>query len=125
MTFRATRISPPPSPETLALRDSVERHRAVLLSRLRAGDDGMALGRANAAFLEACFKRCFDGAATRAGLPRGVALAAVGSFGRGAVALRSDADVLLVVDPREVSPTDASGLVEALLYPLWDATLSV
>jgi [protein-PII] uridylyltransferase len=54
-----------------------------------------------------------------------VALAAVGSFGRGAVAVRSDADVVLLVDPKEVDLEEASALAEALFYPLWDATLTV
>ena len=55
----------------------------------------------------------------------GVALAAVGSFGRGAVALRSDADVVLIVDPHDRSArSEAGAFAEALLYPLWDATLA-
>ncbi len=116
---------PPTNLEAPALRDSVVRHRASLLERLETGEDGMALGRANARFLNACFKLLFDGVALRAGLPSGVALAAVGSFGRGAVALRSDADVVLIVDPNAVAPSEAAALAEALLYPLWDATLAV
>jgi [protein-PII] uridylyltransferase len=85
----------------------------------------MALGRANARFLDGCFKLLFEGVARRAGLPRGVTLAAAGSFGRGAVALRSDADVVLLIDERVVSAKDATPIVEGLLYPLWDANLAV
>ena len=85
----------------------------------------MALGRANARFLDGCFKLLFEGIARQAGLPRGVALAAVGSFGRGAVALRSDADVVLLIDERLVSAKEAASIAEGLLYPLWDATLAV
>jgi [protein-PII] uridylyltransferase len=107
------------------LRDAIARHRARLLVRLEEGEDGMALGRANARFLNACFKLLFEGAARVAGLPCGVALAAAGSFGRGAVALRSDADVVLVVDSQVVDAKAAAAVATALLYPLWDAKLAV
>jgi [protein-PII] uridylyltransferase len=108
------------------LKAAVRAHRETLATRLGAGEDGMALGRANAAFLEQCTLACFAQAQGRSDLPpRGLALAAVGSFGRGAVALRSDADVVLVVDPRVVDAKRAEKFAEGLLYPMWDATLSV
>ncbi len=125
MTSQSTRSIPPTSLRSAALRDAVQRHRASLVERLQGGEDGAALGRANARFLNACFKLLFDGAQHHAGLPRGIALAAAGSFGRGAVAVRSDADVVLVVDSRVVQAKEAAGIAEALLYPLWDATLVV
>jgi len=125
MTTGSHRSIPPVSLDTGVLRGSLERHRAALVGRLAAGVDGIALGQANARFLDGCFKLLFEGVARRAGLPRGVALAAVGSFGRGAVALRSDADVILVIDDRLVSPKEAAPIAEGLLYPLWDANLAV
>jgi [protein-PII] uridylyltransferase len=125
MTSSAFRSIPPTTLEPTGLREAVARHRAGLVERLEAGEDGMSLGRANTRFLNACFKLLFDGVARRAGLPSGVALAAVGSFGRGAVALRSDADVVLIVDGQAVSAPEAAALAEALLYPLWDAALAV
>jgi [protein-PII] uridylyltransferase len=125
VTPRTSRSIPPTSLETFALRDALERHRVSLVERLEGGEDGMALGRANARFLNACFKLLFEGARRHAGLPSGVALAAVGSFGRGAVALRSDADVVLIVDTQVVGAKEAGAFVEALLYPLWDAGLAV
>jgi [protein-PII] uridylyltransferase len=115
----------PTSIEAPALRESVERHRLRLLARLEEGEDGLALGEANARFLSACFKLRFEGAARSAGLPGGVALARAGSFGRGAVALRSDADVVILVDSNVVDAKAASELASSLLYPLWDATLAV
>lgn len=109
--------------EAAALRDALERHRNALVARLDAGDDGLALGRANAAFLDECIAARFASAVSRAGLPsKGLALAAVGSFGRGAVALRSDADLLLVTP---AATEEAAAFAEALLYPLWDAGLPV
>jgi [protein-PII] uridylyltransferase len=119
---------PVATPEASLLRDSVERHREVLGERLAAGEDGLALGRANGRFLTACFQSRFGEAKRLAGLPTenaGVALAAVGSLGRGAVAFRSDADVVVVVDSEKVDARDATAFAEALLYPLWDATLAV
>lgn len=109
------------------LREAVEAHRAAMAQKLGAGEDGLLLGRANARFLEGCFSEAFEAASRAAKLSHasGIALGAVGSFGRGAVAMRSDADVALVVDPREVSAKQAGAFAEALLYPLWDATLSV
>jgi [protein-PII] uridylyltransferase len=126
-------VEPHTSPAALAaatgseLRAAVERHRAELLEKVGAGEDGLALGRANAAFLDECFVARFEAARAAAGDVGhgGVALAAVGSFGRGAVAIRSDADVMLVVDPRVVTQEAAASFAEALLYPLWDATLAV
>ncbi|MDP9149717.1 MAG: [protein-PII] uridylyltransferase [Myxococcota bacterium] len=125
MTVPVARSIPPTSLETVALRETIDHHRASMARRLEAGEDGIALGRANARFLNACFKLLFEGATRHAGVPSGAALAAVGSFGRGAVALRSDADVVLVVDSRLVGTREASAFAEALLYPLWDAALAV
>jgi [protein-PII] uridylyltransferase len=126
MTAARSSLSiPPTSLETVVLRGALDRHRDGLIARLEGGEDGVALGRANARFLNACFQLLFQGAQRHAGLPSGVALAAVGSFGRGAVALRSDADVILIVDTQVVGAAEASAFVEALLYPLWDAGLAV
>jgi [protein-PII] uridylyltransferase len=116
---------PPTSLETSVLRDSMERHRISLVQRLEGGEDGVDLGRANSRFLNSCFQLLFEGALRHIGLPSGVALAAVGSFGRGAVALHSDADVVVIVDTHVVGTKEAGVLVEALLYPLWDAGLAV
>jgi [protein-PII] uridylyltransferase len=125
MRLASSRSIAPTSLETAPLRASIEQHRLRLLERLEAGEDGMALGRANARFLDACIGLLFEGATRHADLPTGVALGAVGSFGRGAVALHSDADVILLVDADLVESKKAGALAEAILYPLWDATLAV
>jgi [protein-PII] uridylyltransferase len=118
------RSVPPVSLDASALKAAILRHQASLARRLEAGEDGLVLGQANARFLDACFRLLFEGAKRREGMPRGVALAAVGSFGRGAVALRSDADVVLLVDS-DTGEHRATAFAEALLYPLWDAGLQV
>jgi [protein-PII] uridylyltransferase len=120
------RPAPIADPEVSALRQALDRHRGALLERLGAGEDGAALARAHARFLDGFLGARFEAAARAAKLPAlGVGLAAVGSFGRGAVALRSDADVVVVVAPRTLASKEAAAFAEALLYPLWDATLPV
>jgi [protein-PII] uridylyltransferase len=124
MMSASTSSVPPTSLETPALRAALLSHRATLHRRLEAGEDGTVLGQANARFLNACIRLLFEGAARRSRLPGGIALAAVGSFGRGAVALHSDADVVMIIDSR-VEAKEASAVAEGLLYPLWDAGLAV
>lgn len=87
--------------------------------------DGLRLGRRRAAALDALLIRLYAAAVETTGVRAPMALAAVGSFGRGAVALRSDIDVKLVVPPGAESREAASRVSDALLYPLWDAGLSV
>jgi [protein-PII] uridylyltransferase len=122
-----TSAARPAKPATTdELRAAVQTHRTALAERIAAGEDGTSLGKCNARFLETHFKARFDAAANSVRLgSKGVALAAVGSFGRGAVALRSDADVVLVVNPKILRSDAATAFAEALLYPLWDATFAV
>jgi [protein-PII] uridylyltransferase len=102
------------------LRDEVTQHRARLAARILAGDDGIELGIDNARFFDAELAPRFAEASRGAS----VALAAVGSYGRGAVALRSDADVRILVASSRGRAAGAK-IAEAFLYPLWDATLSL
>lgn len=53
----------------------------------------------------------------------GVALVALGGYGRSELAPRSDVDLLLLHDGS--AEEDVAALAERLLYPLWDAGLSV
>jgi [protein-PII] uridylyltransferase len=87
--------------------------------------DGMALGVHRSKLLDSLCKKVFDAAATKTGVTEPIALAAVGSFGRGAVALRADVDVRLVAGSGQKNHDAAARLADALLYPLWDAGLSV
>lgn len=50
-----------------------------------------------------------------------LSLAAVGSYGRGNFGFRSDLDIRLLCK----DPSKAKAIAEALLYPLWDAGISV
>jgi [protein-PII] uridylyltransferase len=53
--------------------------------------------------------------------PVGLALVAVGGYGRGELSPRSDLDVLLVHDPG----VDVSKVAEGIWYPIWDAGLKL
>ena len=104
---------------------AVRRHWEELDARLAQAEDGVRLGRARSAMLADLLKELHASAVASTGVREPVALAAVGTFGRGAVALRSDVDVRLVVRPGAKNRDAASRLADALLYPLWDAGLSV
>ncbi len=60
----------------------------------------------------------FDGAAEE---PGGLALVAVGGYGRGQLAPGSDLDLLLLHAPRRLP----GGVAQALWYPIWDAGLKL
>ncbi len=109
------------------MRDYLTRHRADLEARLGVPTgDGLALGRRHAKILDGLMSSLHAASVASIG-GRGVtaSLAAVGSYGRGAVALRSDADVRLIVAPGAKNRDEAAAFVDALLYPLWDAGVSV
>lgn len=94
------------------------------LSALPSSSFGAELGRRNAAAYDALLAGMFEEMRLRASDRSawdGVLLAAVGSYGRGAVALRSDIDVRLVAK----KPDRAAAVADALLYPLWDMGVSV
>ncbi len=57
------------------------------------------------------------------GSPAGVALVALGGYGRGRLSPRSDVDVLIAHDGSNAERV--AELAEALLYPLWDAGFTV
>ncbi len=103
------------------VREELAAQDAELAAMLAAGQDGRALGEARAAALDAMFGWVFEAACEAHGCDPARApltLAAAGSYGRGALAARSDVDVRLVVRDR---PRRAAGLADAILYPLWDA----
>jgi [protein-PII] uridylyltransferase len=80
------------------------------------GGWGLQLGRQLASGYEALLAPVF----ARVGAAN-VALAAVGGFGRGAVALSSDLDVRILAK----SASDAEAVVDDVLYPLWDGGIQI
>jgi [protein-PII] uridylyltransferase len=82
----------------------------------RAGDWGVALARDIVRLYDDLLAPVF------ATLDEGsVCLAAVGGYGRGMLALRSDLDLRFLAR----SQAEAESVSESVLYPLWDAGLSV
>lgn len=127
--------APPPSAapfRSQALVDEVRHfvgiHRASLAASLAAGgpqEGGVELGRQYARAIDGLLGALFAAACAAAGHTPATApcaLLAVGSYGRGAVALGSDVDLRFVVG-RDAGPGRA--LAEAMLYPLWDGGLPV
>jgi len=129
---------PSPPRSIRDIRAELVRRRAELLDDVPAEaraapieGAGMALGRRNARILDDLLRSLFEGLASGATPPgrpvppdawASVALAGVGSYGRGAVALKSDLDVRLLV-PRDAAPAEV--VAEALLYPLWDMGIAI
>ncbi len=98
-----------------ALRERLEAElpRAGAVHRL---DWGLELGRTVARAFDELLAPVFSAAD---GHP--VALAAVGGYGRGALALRSDLDVRILARTAE----EAEATVDSVLYPLWDAGFAI
>jgi [protein-PII] uridylyltransferase len=134
-------LASPPSPREAARMQSLEQQRPLpldgsglkaLVARVRAdmqtrlvpGGGGLEVGRQHASMLDAILSALFFDARKKLSKSFACALAAVGSYGRGAVALRSDADVRLIVTSSR-HQEHAGKLLEAIMYPLWDAGVSL
>ncbi|WP_438001440.1 [protein-PII] uridylyltransferase [Sorangium sp. So ce185] len=127
-------LSPTSRPSGLAeLRAAYARERAGLDRAVPSGSTpaadpsalGVALGRRHARLLDDLLTRLFhllreSGSPSRAAWDA-VAIAGVGGYGRGAVALRSDLDVRILARDAQ----RASAIADALLYPLWDMGVTV
>lgn len=85
---------------------------------------GLPLARKHAALADTLLVELFQSAVSRSGkrLSSPVTLFAVGSHGRGALGWKSDLDVLFVTSG---SASESAGLVDAVLYPLWDAGVTI
>jgi [protein-PII] uridylyltransferase len=83
---------------------------------------GEVLGQRHARVADGLLRSLFAVASSTTGSKGRVALAAVGSYGRGGVALKSDLDVRFLAASKK---EDAVPIAEAMLYPLWDAGLSI
>jgi [protein-PII] uridylyltransferase len=97
-----------------------------LLGELRALDRAYSAGhhgRWSAArrsgFVDACLRDLF----TAADPTSGIALVAIGGYGRGMLLPASDVDLLILHE--DARSEEVASLAERLLYPLWDAGLRV
>jgi [protein-PII] uridylyltransferase len=93
---------------------------AALDRAYSAGHHGLWMARRRSDLLDAAVVRLFS----EAGAPQGVALAAVGGFGRQQQLPHSDVD-LLIIHPDSADEAEVAGFVERLLYPLWDDGIEV
>ena len=103
------------------------RHRSAFRERVQAAgpEAGLEAGRFAARSYDGMLGTLFSVAhavALRSGTEMPAALAAVGSYGRGAIALHSDIDVRILV---RGEPQESDAIAEAILYPLWDMRVSV
>ncbi len=99
------------------LREQLSALESALHARLERGDDGLSLGRSRARRVDRLLRDHFDRVCPADSL---MAMAAVGSHGRGALALHSDIDI------RFLGPAGAiAAAVDAIMYPLWDAGMTV
>ena len=114
-------ISGPKTPEVRAY---LAHHRPELLAMLQGETAGLALATKHSKIMDAYWPRCFPAAFSSMKQKRlaPVHLAAVGGYGRELLALKSDLDVRLLTTE---SPEQIAPLAEALLYPLWDAGVSI
>lgn len=97
-----------------------------LLEELRALDRAYSRGHhgrwsasRRAGLVDECLRELYAGADA----PGGVALVALGGYGRGRLSPGSDVDLLIVHE--EAGTARVSAVAETLLYPLWDAGLRV
>ncbi|MGH2589856.1 MAG: [protein-PII] uridylyltransferase, partial [Actinomycetota bacterium] len=99
---------------------------ARLLDELRAlerayspGHQGRWLASRRAGLVDVCLQALFADSSP----PEGVTLVALGGYGRARLSPASDVDLMILHDGAR--PDDVAALAERILYPLWDAGLSV
>lgn len=114
--------------DVAAVRDAYRQRKAELLAPLRSAEGGSI--RTIKGVLQALGQLADDALKTlwqRAGLPAGVALVAVGGFGRGELFPHSDVDVLLLMPDGISVPNDPllKRRVEDFIGSCWDAGLEI
>lgn len=103
----------------------LQRHRAELFALLdRDKDAGLVFARRHAQVMDGLVTTLFQAACSalrvQARVP--VMIGAVGAYGRRLLGWKSDLDLILLSNE---SPERVEPLVEAILYPLWDAGVSI
>ena len=111
------------------LKEANETGRALIRARLEADGKGIACAERLAALMDAIIAALFDFAATHvfpASNPSAaerLSLAAVGGYGRGALAPHSDIDLLFLFPWKQTGWSES--VTEYILYMLWDMRLKV
>jgi [protein-PII] uridylyltransferase len=102
-----------------AYRAALEAARAGLAERFRDGAAASELVRQSAAFIDALLVKAWDALELAPG--KGLALVAVGGYGRGELHPGSDIDLLILVE----KPRAARAKIQAFVAFLWDIGLEV
>jgi [protein-PII] uridylyltransferase len=102
------------------IRDAFERARARVEGLQRAGEPATTVVEEHTKDVDLIVTNVFEDALVRSGHdPAGIALIALGGYGRSELAPNSDLDLLLLY--RGWSSTDVTELNRAVMYPLWDS----
>ena len=105
-----------------AIRRHLETTRPELLALFgQPGSSGVTLARRHAQIMDSLLVRLYAATAGEQHCPPFL-LGAVGGFGRELLGWRSDLDVWFIT---EAAAQDIQTAVEAVLYPLWDAGVSI
>lgn len=105
------------------LRRHLDEGRAALRARHDDGAKGREIVRATSSLLDEVIRALFDATLAEAGSPSGIALAAIGGYGRKDLAPYSDIDLLLVHD--DVPEAIIRPIAERFFTALWDLKLEV
>lgn len=107
------------------VRAYVDRGRRRLLESHRAGASGADVVRAHGAMIDCLLRRLFETAEADRGAASGgrFGVVAQGGYGRGELNPYSDIDILFLYGWRAGASVEAAA--ERILYPLWDAGLTV
>jgi len=103
--------------------DLVREELAALDRAYSRGHHGRWSARRRASLVDECLRELFASASLSADAPGGVALVALGGYGRGELAPASDIDLLVLHGSRRSDR--AKAVAERLFYPLWDAGFTV
>lgn len=106
------------------LREARERAVSEIERRVAGdgGDAGLDICRAYSEVIDQILRMVYTGMLRSGLLTQPLAIAGVGSYARGTLALASDVDVRFLV-PTKIEGTRS--MVEAMLYPLWDAGIDI
>lgn len=103
----------------------IENHRLRL--KHQAGGGGREIAQQRAVLVDIVLRHLYRAAAKAAQAPEsacGIALVAIGGFGRGELSPCSDVDLMFLHECREV-PEQIGGVIEAILRTLWDVGFKV
>ncbi|EFG2885796.1 [protein-PII] uridylyltransferase, partial [Escherichia coli] len=106
-----------------AVKDAIASGRREAEAALMKSGDGAACARALCAMMDGIISGLFQVAARGRPAAEAMAAVAVGGYGRGMLAPGSDIDLLFVLPIKETA--EINGVVESILYTLWDAGLKV